>query len=174
MKYTNLHHINTLLQNSSVISDFCFKLEQLQQLQKIISNLLPPTIANHCTVANLREGVLVLATKSPAWKHQLNFLKIDLLEQLRNSSPIWSGIASIVITIDYLVEDLDEYKNNLKINNLNNQNNSKNFNQINVHKNFTISNKTAELVNSIIDQEISYQPLLTKLKQLIEKIRQLN
>jgi len=165
MKYKNLYHINTLLQTSPVISDFCVKLEQLQQLQQAISNLLPPTIANYCKVANLRNSVLVLTTNSPVWKHQLNFLKMDLLEQLRNSNTFWSGIASIVITMDYLMEDLYKYQNNTKINGLNNQRKIKNF---------TISNKTAVLVNSIFDQEISYKPLLNKLKQLIEKIRQLN
>ena len=154
-----------MLQTSPVISDFCVKLEQLQQLQQAISNLLPPTIGNYCKVANLRNGVLVLTTNSPVWKHQLNFLKMDLLEQLRNSNTFWSGIASIVITMDYLMEDLYKYQNNTKINGLNNQRKIKNF---------TISNKTAVLVNSIFDQEISYKPLLNKLKQLIEKIRQLN
>ena len=176
MKYTSTQHINTLLHNSSIITDFCNKLQQLKQLNQIVSSLLPTTIANNCSVANLRDGILILTTNSPVWKHQINFLKIDLLEKLRNTSPMWAGIISISVRIDYLAEDLNTYQNNIKLSNLNiitnNTSNDKINHKIKVNKNFTISPQTALLVNSIVDQEISYKPLSCKLKNLIEKLCQ--
>ncbi len=163
MKYTSIQHINKLLQNSPIIIDVRNKLQQLQQLNKAVANLLPPTIASNCSVANLRDGLLVLTTNSPVWRHQINFLKMDLLDQLRISNPLWAGISAISVTIDYLIEDLDKYqKDPNPVNNINIDSKTKNFN---------ISLETAELMNTIANQSISYQPLSVALKKLIEKIQ---
>ena len=163
MKYTSIQHINKLLQNSPIIIDVRNKLQQLQQLNKAVTNLLPPTIASNCSVANLRDGLLVLTTNSPVWRHQINFLKMDLLDQLRSSNPLWAGISAISVTIDYLIEDLDKYQKDLNL-----------VNNINIDsktKNFTISLETAELMNTIANQSINYEPLSIALKKLIKKIQ---
>ena len=87
---------------------------------------------------------------------------MDLLDQLRISNPLWAGISAISVTIDYLIEDLDKYqKDPNPVNNINIDNKTKNFN---------ISLETAELMNTIANQSISYQPLSVALKKLIEKI----
>ena len=173
MKYTSIQHINTLLQNSSIINDVRNKLQQLKELNQAVVSLLPTEASNYCSVANFRDGVLILTTKSPAWKHQINFLKMDLLDQLRSYNSSWAGISSITVTIDYLIDDLDKYQNNSdnndSINGYNIDKKNSN-NQDNKNKNFTISSKTAELINNIVNQEISYEPLAIGLKRLIGKI----
>jgi|GEM_PF-1210721 hypothetical protein len=158
MKYISIHSINALLQNSPTITNIRNKLQQLQQLNKIVAKLLPPTTSYHCSVANLRDGILILTTTSPVWNHQINFLKMDLLDKLRISDPAWAGISSILVKTNYLIEELAIYQPDpIKINIQNTKNNSKKF---------FISEKNAEIINSIANNEISYLPLAMALKKL--------
>ncbi|MGD0465128.1 MAG: DUF721 domain-containing protein [Gammaproteobacteria bacterium] len=157
MKYISIHSINALLQNSPTITNIRNKLQQLQQLNKIVAKLLPPTISCHCSVANLRDGILILTTTSPVWNHQINFLKMDLLDKLRISEPAWAGISSILVKTNYLIEELTTYQPD-PINNIQNTNNNS--------KKFFISEKNAEIINGIANNEISYLPLAMALKKL--------
>ena len=160
MKYTSIHSINALLQNSQTIIKIRNKLQKLQQLNKIVTKLLPPQISCHCSVANLRDGILILTTTSPVWNHQINFLKMDLLDKLRASDTAWAGITSISIKTSYLIEELTAYqpepfKIDIQNSNIN-------------PKKFAISTKNAEIINGIANNEISYQPLAMALKKLIK------
>lgn len=110
MKHNTIRSINYLLQNSPTIAKLYNKLQQLEQLNTIVANFLPPKIAKQCTVSNLRDGILILTTTSPIWNHQINFLKMDLLDKLRRSDPIWISIKSISVKTAYLIEDLNIYK----------------------------------------------------------------
>ncbi len=164
-KYTNIHSINTLLQNSPTILNIQDKLQQLQQLHNTVTNLLPPIIAKYCSVANLRDGVLILTTTSPVWNHQINFLKMDLLDKLRNSNAAWAGIASISVKTDYLPEDLMVYQQNND-----HSNHKSNDKQKDRLKNFTISTKTAKIINNIATNDINHPPLAMALKNLARKL----
>lgn len=146
------------------------KLQQLEQIKNIMPNFLPRIIMSNCVVANLKDSILTLVTNSPAWKHRLNFLKMDLLEELRKSSPLLAGLSAIKIKIDYLQEDLQKYHDNIseyykcfnKSHTLNNK-----INQI------KISQNTSKLIENIIYQNIKYQPLLDAFKNLLTKITDL-
>lgn len=178
------------------MKNILIKLEQLEQIKKIIPKFLPKMLANNCIVANIRDGILTLVTNSPVWKHQLNFLKMDLLEQFRKSCPLLAGLSSIEIKIDYLQEDLQKYnhniseyykcfgssdynnyeKTNLNQNNYNYNHINNNINIINNKNNFkqfnaiSISKTTSNMIENIISQEINYQPLLDAFKNLLHKI----
>jgi len=158
MKYISIHSINALLQNSPTITNIRNKLQQLKQLNKIVTKLLPPALSCHATVANLRDGILILTTTSPVWNHQINFLKMDLLDKLRISDPAWAGISSILVKTNYIIEELAVYHPDpVKINIQNTNNNPKKI---------SISAKNAEIINGIANNEISYKPLAMALKKL--------
>lgn len=92
---THLLHITPELQNLT------HKLAQLEQMNQCLTATLGPTLAEHCRVANLRDGSLILSTTSPAWNHKLRFASLDLLTSLRQN-PNWSGLKSIAVRVDYL------------------------------------------------------------------------
>ena len=158
MKYTSINSINALLQNSPTITNIRNKLQQLQQLNKIVTKLLPPILSRYVSVANLRDGILILTTTSPVWNHQINFLKMDLLDKLRVSDPAWAGIGSILVKTNYLIEELAIYQPNPTEINIQNTNN-------NPKKN-SMSAKNADIINNIANNEISYKPLAMALQKL--------
>ena len=168
--YNNFKSIGLLLKNSPIMGKLFHKLQQLEQIKQIIPSFLPEVIKNHCNIANLQEGVLTLVTNSPAWKHQLNFLKMDLLEQLRKSSPLLAGLSSISIKIDYLQEDLYKYHDNINEYYKSLIKSNKNFNHNNHLNSISISITTAKLIENIITQEIKHQPLLDNFRRLLTKI----
>lgn len=153
MKHNTIFSINSLLQNSPIIAQLYNKLNQLEQLNKFISHFLPPMLAKNCRASNIRDGILILTTTSPVWNHQINFLKIDLLTQLRKNNAEWTGLSSILVKTDYLAECLTTKEHN----------SSKKLN------NFTISKENIEIINNLADNEISHQPLASALKQLAKK-----
>ena len=130
----------------------------MHQLRNKIASLLPTEFLDHCTVGNLKEGILVLIVRNPTWKHQVNFIKMDLLEKLR-TIPIWSGIKSISVVIDCLAEELDQYKD--QRNDLNKQTNNKRP---------VLSATTSALINRMIDEDIKDQKLYQTFKSFIAKI----
>lgn len=93
----------SLLQTAPNLHKLLAKLEQIKQLNLFVTSHLEPSLAKQCQVANLRDGVLILSTTSPAWKHKLRFAALDLLSALR-ANPHWSNLKSIEIRIDYLPE----------------------------------------------------------------------
>lgn len=156
MKYNNIRSFNNLLQNSPTISKLYYKLQQIQQLNNVLTNLLPPLAAQNCCVSNLRDGMLILTTTSPVWNHQINFLKTDLINKLRNSSPDFAGITAIKVKTSYLIEELNNYKNAASTNNKS-------------RKKLNISANSAKVIHDIADKAITYQPLANMLKNLCKE-----
>ncbi|MFQ5488044.1 MAG: DUF721 domain-containing protein [Gammaproteobacteria bacterium] len=57
--------------------------EQLKQLDRLVRKHLPEALREHCRVANLRDGELVLQTESPAWSAMLRYQLPSLLKRLQ-------------------------------------------------------------------------------------------
>ncbi len=57
--------------------------EQLKRLDSLVRKLLPEALREHCRVANLRAGELVLQTESPAWSAMLRYQLPALLKRLQ-------------------------------------------------------------------------------------------
>lgn len=93
--------VTSLLRSTPDLQKFVDKLEQLEHINRYIADHLEPGLADNCQVANLRDGSLVLSTTSPAWHHKLRFVTMDLLSTLR-ANPLWSGLKSIEVRVDYL------------------------------------------------------------------------
>jgi hypothetical protein len=88
--------IKKILQTSSLLQDYVNKIQDLEKLTQIIRQYLEPELAKNCTVANLVNNELILATTSATWNHKLRFLIPDLLNQLRNL-PKFKGLAKVKI-----------------------------------------------------------------------------
>ena len=72
-----------ILTTSPTLGEIVNKVEQLAKLNRIVQQKLDPQLKKHCRVANLREGILILSTPSPAFGNLLRFEKISLLTSLR-------------------------------------------------------------------------------------------
>lgn len=105
--------VTSLLRTTPDLQKFVDKLEQLEHMNRYLASHLEPGLANNCRVANLRDGSLVLSTTSPAWHHKLRFATMDLLSALR-ANPLWSGLKSIEVRVDYLPPSHDDTPTNFK------------------------------------------------------------
>lgn len=101
MQYKTHQSFTSLLEGNYELQKVVSKVHHLEELNTLLASKLDPSFVNHCRVANLRDGILILATTSPAWNHKLRFSSLDLLSQLR-AEPRWSGLKSIEIRVDYL------------------------------------------------------------------------
>lgn len=98
--------VSTIFESSSSLSKLKTRMLELEELNQLLDKILPQELKNHCHVANLREGNLILATPSPTWYHKLRFVKPELLSEARKI-PKFSGIKSIDIITqpEEIVED---------------------------------------------------------------------
>lgn len=60
------------------------KILQLQRLNAIWQQYIDNIIAQHCKIANYREGILIIVADSSVWSMRLRYLIPDLLIKLRN------------------------------------------------------------------------------------------
>ncbi|MEZ8142588.1 MULTISPECIES: DUF721 domain-containing protein [Enterovibrio] len=58
----------------------------LSQLSQQVKALLPPASAEHCRVANYRDGILVLECGSSSWATRLNYDRHTLMSALRRGT----------------------------------------------------------------------------------------
>ncbi len=89
---------NILSQGQGPLAYVLAKVEQLRMLSQQVQKLLRPELAQHCQVANLRDGCLILQVDNAAWATQLRFEQTELLSKLRKQ-PELAGLASIKIQV---------------------------------------------------------------------------
>lgn len=70
----------------------------LATLDQRVAAFLPPSLAPHVRVANLRDGVLILHADSTAWRMRAHYLAPDLLKALRDV-PELAGLTSIQVRV---------------------------------------------------------------------------
>lgn len=90
------NQLTNVLQASPLLKDYVTKTKTLERLTQIVRQYLEPELAGNCSVANLNNNVLILATTSNAVNHKLKYLVPDLLNKLR-SLPKYYGLSSIEI-----------------------------------------------------------------------------
>lgn len=71
---------------------------QLAELDERVRAQLPAPLRDHCRVANLRNGVLVMQTESPSWNNLLRYHLPTLLRDLQASAGI-PPLRSIRLTV---------------------------------------------------------------------------
>ncbi len=57
--------------------------KKLQQLSRLIQNLLEPELAGHCHLLNLRQGSLIMACDSTVWATRLRYQTPPLLQAMQ-------------------------------------------------------------------------------------------
>ena len=60
--------------------------ESLRQLQQVTADILGNDLKGRYRVANIRNGVMIIETDSGAWATRLQFMKLQLLQQLRQQN----------------------------------------------------------------------------------------
>ena len=63
------------------------KAEKFSPLSEVWSQLLPPTLAEHCRIDSFSGGVLKIAVDSSAYMYELRLCSHMLLEQLQKTCP---------------------------------------------------------------------------------------
>ncbi len=74
------------------------KVNKLHDLNIFVKQYLTSPLVDHCQVANLRQGKLVLAVDSPVWATKLRFYLPELLSTLRQQ-PRFAGLAGIEVCV---------------------------------------------------------------------------
>ena len=151
-----------LLSATPELQKFVSKLQHLEQINNYLLTHLDPQLAPHCRVANLRDGALVLSTTSPAWNHKLRFAAVDILSLLR-ANPLWSGLKSIEVRVDYLVPKPHNTPTNFKTASLASAQNAKLIQQTATH----ISNNKLSGSLKRLALRLEQPPLLDVGKQLV-------
>jgi hypothetical protein len=69
--------------NTGTLAKLQHGAQQINQISGTIRQILPDVVANQITVANFRDGVLVLQVPSAAWAQRMRFSQTLLINQLR-------------------------------------------------------------------------------------------
>ena len=83
-----------VLSDSPQLNKLINKIAYLTNLNILLRQQLPDLLAQHCTVANVRDNVLILHIDAATWGMQLRYLIPELLTKLRNKKN-FAGISSI-------------------------------------------------------------------------------
>ncbi len=94
MKEPIKHTVVEIFTHSPRLGLIVNKVEQLSKLNRLVHEKLDCNLAKYCRVANVRDGILILTTSSPATGHLLRFAISDLLTALR-AEPEWCHLKSI-------------------------------------------------------------------------------
>ncbi|GAA5218918.1 DUF721 domain-containing protein [Corallincola platygyrae] len=71
--------------------------QQITHISKTVKQLLPDNLAAHVSVANYRDGVLVLLAPSSAWAQRVKFAQTMLVSKLRQQG--LSALSTIEVRI---------------------------------------------------------------------------
>lgn len=75
------------------------KAQELAMLNELIQNFLPALLKRHVSVANFRQGNLILFVESAAWATRLRYQIPTLLQSLRTDGKLYQ-----LCTIDYRIK----------------------------------------------------------------------
>jgi len=79
-----------------------------QKLDQLLKSELDSQMAEHCQVACVRNGRLLIFTPTPVWRTRLVLLSSGLLSRLRNKG--YPGLTGIDVKVSPLLSDVDEIK----------------------------------------------------------------
>lgn len=71
----------------SPLHDLLAHARRLEQIQRLLLRLLETPLAQHCRIADLRQGRLLLHADASAWATKMRFQAPSLLERLRRALP---------------------------------------------------------------------------------------
>ena len=71
-----------LSQSEGLVPRLMARARELQRLERTVLERLPQPLREHCRLANLRDGTLVLQADSPVWGARLRYSAPSLLREL--------------------------------------------------------------------------------------------
>ncbi|RCU49892.1 DUF721 domain-containing protein [Corallincola holothuriorum] len=83
--------------NTGALAKLQHGAQQITQINQAVRALLPELISKQVTVANYREGILILTVPSAGWAQRLRFAQSMLLSQLRKQH--LPGLSTINVQI---------------------------------------------------------------------------
>ena len=69
------------------LRDLLSHAQRLEQIERLLQRFLEPPLGEHCRVANLRQGRLLLQADASAWATRLRFQAPALIDRLRRALP---------------------------------------------------------------------------------------
>lgn len=82
------------MNEASSLAAIVRQVNRLKQLNDSVKRLLPEKLRQHCQVANLDKGRLLLEVDNNSWGSQLYYAKPELLQKLRQN-PEFAGLIGI-------------------------------------------------------------------------------
>lgn len=86
--------IGHIVTRFSTLRQLSAQAEQLERLNQKVMSCLPPGLAGHVRVANLRDDCLVIQAESSAWASQIRYRAPEILQAL-NQLPAFASVQSI-------------------------------------------------------------------------------
>ncbi|MCG8324465.1 MAG: DciA family protein [Thiotrichales bacterium] len=91
--------LKSLLNKTTASRPSLFRqLESLLQLQRQLQQHIDPGLVSHCSVANYRNGILTLHTRTAHWATKLRYSVPGILNSIRNN-PLPVNVKSIRIIV---------------------------------------------------------------------------
>lgn len=94
-----LRPINQLLTNPEGLGDILARAQQLARLEPRIKEALPPTLAPHCALANVRGDTLVLSVRATVFAARIRLLTPQILEAARS---LGLSLSQVRIRVGYV------------------------------------------------------------------------
>lgn len=79
--------ISRIIATASALSGLLAHARLLQELQLLVTSILPAPLRNHVRVANVHNGTLILNADSPVWATELRFRSNEILNSLIRKEP---------------------------------------------------------------------------------------
>ncbi len=84
MKFISPKSVGRILRlSSATLAPLLTRVQLLARLTRTLHSHLPTSLAQHCQVANLKDGVLVIGVDSPAWAARLRYQLPQLLRHIQ-------------------------------------------------------------------------------------------
>ena len=98
-----------ILASNSKLKGLVHKTNYLNTLNQRLLTLLAPPLVDHCTIANVRQNVLIIYVNSAAWGMKLRYQLPELLEKLRGDKTL-----ADISSIEYKIRPANREKVTLK------------------------------------------------------------
>lgn len=105
MPINPLKPVRNLLNGGGELHRLIAHAGQVQRASQVLHGHLDASLAQHCKVANIKDGSVVIHADSPAWAAKLRFQVASMLEQL-NKERSFGALRAIRIKVSPMSEAL--------------------------------------------------------------------
>lgn len=88
------------------LQDICQRAIQLDELNHKLKQYLPESLAEHCQIASLTKGCLLITTSSAVWATELNYCRPELRDRLRREAGLYQLTSIKIAVVEPLISPI--------------------------------------------------------------------